>query len=313
LLFDFLDRIHMLSLNRGSFHMRRKIATVLLSSLAACVLYFGASGEIRGDIILTDNTPLSNALVEAYNAGGTLYGYNQAPEGSAGNPASTSLPFSSTTGFTGTINASMSNSITGNGTNAFTDLLNFSTSTTTSNTDPGTSNQYTTFGEASVQMFVNVTTPVVVTLTLPTSNLGTSTYYNMIGTQSQYLYGLLEIRSTDGSILYGSINSTAQDVNGTSSSTVSGYGYTVLTATSISLTLPAGNYELDGSVQSYVGFAFGANGSVTDLTDGGSILITATPEPASLALLGTGFLAFGGYRLCRWGRRVGRNQRRQEP
>jgi hypothetical protein len=231
--------------------------------------------------------------VEAYNGAGTIFGYNEAPEGNFGNPASTSLTFTSMTGFTGTITGSMSNSITGNGTNNFTDQLNLSTSTTASNTDPSTSAEYTAFGEASVQMFVSVNTPSVATLTLPSLNLGTSTYNNMIGDQSQYLYGVLEVKSTNGSILYGSINGMTQDVNGTSSSSVTGYGG-VLTGNSISLTLAPGNYELDGNAQAYVQFLSGANGSVTDQsTNGGAISITSVPEPPSLTLLG--LASFGGF------------------
>src|SRR5208337_2100790 len=242
--------------------MRHKIATVLLSSLAGCVLHLGASGETRGDTLLLAPSPYSYALLEAYKGGGPSFGYSESPEGQFGNPASTSLTFTSMTGFSGTITGSVSNSITGNGTNQFTDQLNLFTSTTALNTDPGTSNEYTTFGETPVLMYVSIDTPSVVKLTLPNLNLGTTTYNNMIGDQSQFLYGVLEVGSTDGSILYGSIKGMTQDVNGTSSSSVTGYGYTLLTGNSISLTLAPGNYEIDANVQSYVGFAFGAEGSV---------------------------------------------------
>jgi PEP-CTERM motif len=282
--------------------MRRKIATVLLSSLAVWIMHLAESGEARGDILLTGNSPISYALLESYKGGGPIYGYTESTETFYGNPTSTSLPFTSMTGFTGTITGSITNSITGNGTNHFTDQLNLSTTTSSSNTDPGKSNEYLTFGETPVTLDVSITTPSLVTLTLPTLNLGKATYANLIGAEAQNLYGTMEV--SDGSIL-ASLKGMTQDLNGTVSSSVLGSGYTTLTRNSMTLFLAPGNYEIDANAQAYSEFAFGAEGSITGMTtDGGSISITVTPEPTSLALLGTGFFAFAGYRLCRGRRRA---------
>ncbi len=142
-------------------------------------------------------------------------------------------------------------------------------------------------------MYVHVDTLSVATLTLPSFNLGNAVYDSMLGVQSQTLYGLLEVQSTDGTILYGSISGMTQDKNGTFSSSFSGKGY--VSGNSISLTLAPGDYEIGGDGQSYTQFDFGATGSITDLsTSGGNVSITATPEPASLTLLGLGLVSFGG-------------------
>jgi len=274
--------------------MRRRLAAV--SSLVACLLLL-SNRETRGEILLTSDTPTSYVLLEAYKGGGPTYASAESTETHFGNPTSTSATFNSMTGFSGTIAGSITNSLSGNGTNNFTDQLNLSTTTSSSNTDPGTSNEYTTFGETPVLMTVSSTTAIVARLTLPTLNLGQTSLLNAVGTQAQYLYGSMEVTSTDGMTVYGSMEGVTQDVNGSSSSTVTATG--PLMGNTMTLFLAAGNYEIDANVQAYSEFSFGALGSVTnESTNGGLVTLTATPEPATMILLGTGFLAFGGWGAC---------------
>jgi PEP-CTERM motif-containing protein len=272
--------------------MGRKRLAVL--SLTAGLLLL-SDRESQGEILLSSNTPDSYVLLEAYDGGGPTYASSESTETQFGNPTGTSVSFNSMTGFTGSITGSITNSLTGNGSNNFTDQLNLSTTTSSANTDPGRSNEYTTFGETPVLMDVSLTTPALATLTLPTLTLGQTSALNSIGTQAQYLYGTMEVSAPHGGHVYASIEGVTQDVNGVSSSSVTASGYTTLTGNTMTIYLTPGTYEIDANVEAYSEFIFGAEGSVTnESTNGGIVSLTATPEPATLTLLGAGLLASGG-------------------